>query len=486
MTITFTLAKEVPTGVDAVALGVCSDQLAAVVAAHELDADYLAGRGFTAKLGQTAALPGVPVTLLVGLGSSTVLDAAAFRRAGGALARAASRYTGIATRILDAEAAPARRPAAAQALAEGMVLGSYRYTTYKSEAEAPTLSTVAVVGGGGARVKAALDLGARIGDAVAFARDLVNTPGGDLTPTALAQAAVDIAERENLQISVLDEKAITAAGLGGLLGVNRGSEQPARFIEISWAPPGAKRSLALVGKGITFDSGGLSLKTAAGMTSMKNDMGGAAAILGAMSAIAAVAPKCKVTGYIPATDNMTGGDATRVGDVLRIRNGKTVEVLNTDAEGRLVLADALSLASEAAPDAIVDIATLTGAVVVALGAKVSGLMGSHPGWMGQISEAADHTGERLWQLPLVEDYRSELDSDVADLKNIGKAGSAGTITAGLFLREFVGEGIPWAHLDIAGTGWSDADDLDITKGGTGWGVRLFLELARTFRTPSRS
>jgi len=485
MTITFTLDKEVPAGVDAVALGVCSDQLAATMAAHALDADYLAGRGFTAKLGQIAALPGAPVTLLVGLGSSTELDTNAFRRAGGALARATSRYTGIATRLLDTEAAPARRPAAAQALAEGMVLGSYRYTTYKSEAEAPTLSTVAVLGGGGARVKAALDLGARIGDAVAFARDLVNTPGGDLTPTALAQAAVDIAERENLQISVLDETAIAAAGLGGLLGVNRGSEQPARFIEISWAPPGAKRSLALVGKGITFDSGGLSLKTAAGMTTMKNDMGGAAAILGAMSAIAAVAPKCKVTGYIPTTDNMTGGDATRVGDVLRIRNGKTVEVLNTDAEGRLVLADALSLASEAAPDAIVDIATLTGAVVVALGAKVSGLMGSHPGWMAQISKAADHTGERLWQLPLVEDYRSEIDSDVADLKNIGKAGSAGTITAGLFLREFVADGIPWAHLDIAGTGWSDADDLDITKGGTGWGVRLFLELARAFRTPSR-
>jgi leucyl aminopeptidase len=272
--------------------------------------------------------------------------------------------------------------------------------------------------------------------------------------------------------------------MGGLLGVNRGSQQPARFIEIAWSPPGAKASLALVGKGITFDSGGLSLKTAAGMTSMKMDMGGAAAILGAMSAIAAVAPKCKVSGYIPSTDNMTGGDATRVGDVLRIRNGKTVEVLNTDAEGRLILADGLAMASEAAPDAIVDIATLTGAVEVALGSKVAGLLGSHPGWVDQVRDAAERTGERVWELPLIDDYRSQIDSEVADLKNIGKPGSAGTIVAGLFLREFVGEGIPWAHLDIAGTAWSDADDMEVTKGGTGWGVRLFLELARTFRKPA--
>jgi leucyl aminopeptidase len=171
--------------------------------------------------------------------------------------------------------------------------------------------------------------------------------------------------------------------------------------------------------------------------------------------------------------------------VLRIRNGTTVEVLNTDAEGRLILADGLSMASEAQPDAIVDVATLTGAAIVALGAKVAAIMGSHPGWVEQIGEAADKTGERIWELPLVEEYRSEIDSDIADLKNIGKAGSAGTITAGLFLREFVGEGIPWAHLDIAGTAWSDSDDMDIAKGGTGWGVRLLVELARGFRRPAR-
>ena len=198
-----------------------------------------------------------------------------------------------------------------------------------------------------------------------------------------------------------------------------------------------------------------------------------------------MAPKAKVTAYVPSTDNMLGGDATRVGDVLRIRNGTTVEVLNTDAEGRLVLADALSLASEAEPDAIIDLATLTGAAVVALGSKITGLMGTNEAWVDQVQAAADKAGEKVWRLPLADEYRPELDSEVADLKNIGKAGSAGTITAGLFLREFVGDGIPWVHLDIAGTAWSDADDMEVAKGGTGWGVRLLVELARSFRRPAR-
>jgi leucyl aminopeptidase len=368
-------------------------------------------------------------------------------------------------------------------MAEGLVLGSYRYTTYKSDPDPQPLERVVVVGGGGSRVVASLELGARIAEGVVLARDLVNTPGGELTPSALAQAAVEIAEREGLQISVLTTEDIVAAGMGGLLGVNRGSEQPPRFIELSYAPEGARLSLALVGKGITFDSGGLSLKTAAGMTTMKMDMGGAAAILGAMSAIRAVAPKTKVTAYIPSTDNMTGGDATRVGDVLRARNGTTIEVLNTDAEGRLILADGLAMASEAEPDAILDLATLTGAVEVALGPKVAGLLGSNEAWVDQVRDAAARTGERLWELPMIEDYRSHIDSEVADVKNIGKAGQAGTIVAALFLREFVGEGIPWAHLDIAGTAWTDADDVETPRGGTGYGVRLLLELARTFKRP---
>ena len=492
MAISFSLDKVVPAEADAVAVGVCSDRVGPGDGPADLDWAFLDGRGFTGALGQTAALPGRlldgqagPATIVVGLGRSGGVGPDQVRRAAGALARAASRHGVLAVRLLDAIDEPARRPAAAQALAEGLVLGAYRFSTYQSDPKPSSLDRVVVVGGGGGRVTAALDLGARISEGVVLARDLVNTPGGELTPSRLAEAAVEIAEREGLQISVLDEDAIVEAGLGGLLGVNRGSQQPARFIELCWAPPGAKTSVALVGKGITFDSGGLSLKTAAGMTTMKDDMGGAAAILGAMSVIAAVAPRSRVTAYIPSTDNMTGGDATRVGDVLRIRNGKTVEVLNTDAEGRLILADGLSMASEAEPDAIVDVATLTGAAVVALGAKVTSLMGTHPGWIEQIERAAERTGERVWELPLVEEYRSELDSDIADLKNIGKAGSAGSITAGLFLREFVPSSIPWAHLDIAGTAWSDGDDTYIGKGGTGWGVRLLVELVRSFKRPAR-
>jgi leucyl aminopeptidase len=223
------------------------------------------------------------------------------------------------------------------------------------------------------------------------------------------------------------------------------------------------------------------------MMTMKMDMGGAAAVLGFFAAVQAVAPRCRVRGYLPMTDNMTGGDATRPGDVLTLRNGTTVEVLNTDAEGRLILGDALAVASEGEPDAIVDLATLTGAVEVALGSRIAGLMGNHDGWSEQVAAAAGRAGERLWSLPLPDDYRPLLDSDVADLRNISKGKGAGTITAGLFLREFVGEDIAWAHIDIAGTAWwNDGDDGEFAKGGTGYGVRLLLELARGFVRPKRA
>jgi leucyl aminopeptidase len=214
------------------------------------------------------------------------------------------------------------------------------------------------------------------------------------------------------------------------------------------------------------------------------DMGGAAAVLGCFAALRAVEPSCKVVGYLPMTDNMSDGDATRPGDVLTIRNGTTVEVLNTDAEGRLILADALSLATEDAPDAIVDLATLTGAVEIALGGRIAAVMSNNDSWMTEVEDAAIAAGERVWPLPLPADYRPFLDSDVADLRNISKSRGGGTITAGLFLQEFVGGDIPWAHIDIAGTAWSDADDAETTKGGTGFGVRTLIELARGF-TPRR-
>ncbi|MGH9033270.1 MAG: leucyl aminopeptidase family protein, partial [Acidimicrobiia bacterium] len=273
-----------------------------------------------------------------------------------------------------------------------------------------------------------------------------------------------------------------AEKLGGVLGVGQGSDNPPRFVRLTYAPTGAKGTLALVGKGVVFDSGGLSLKTSSGMETMKTDMSGAAAVIAAMSVLSDAGVKVNVVGYVPMVENMPSGAAIRPGDVLRIRNGKTVEVLNTDAEGRLILADALSLASEDKPDAVVDLATLTGACMVALGDKVAGLMGNDSGWTDQVRAAADRAGEPVWPLPLPGEYRKLLESEVADLRNIGTGNYGGALTAGLFLQEFV-DGVPWAHLDIAGPARAGGDDGYIAKGGTGFGVRTIVELATGFTKP---
>ncbi len=484
MTITISLDRTIPAGVAAVAVPVVRGDLAAA----GLDEGYARQRGFDGSVGQVLVLPGgadaAPARLAVGLGEREAVDVHTFRRAGAALARAASRIESVATTVVDVAAEQGiDRPAALQAFAEGIHLAAYRFTTYKSDPEPSQLERVVVVGGTGAKAARALDLAERIAAGVCLARDLVNEPGGELTPSVLAAAAVEVAEREGLEVEVLDRDAIVERQLGGLLGVNRGSAQEPRFVTLTYEPDNPKGSLALVGKGITFDSGGLSIKTADGMMTMKNDMGGAAAVLGAMSVLRAQGTKAKVTAYLPLTDNMTGPDATRPGDVLRIRNGATVEVLNTDAEGRLILADALSLASEDRPDAIVDVATLTGACVVALGNTIGGLMGNHDDWVDTVRSTADAVGERVWPLPLPAGYRTRLDSDVADLKNVAAGRDGGALTAGVFLREFVADGIPWAHLDIAGPAWGAAEDGEIPKGGTGFGVRLLAELARTFRRP---
>jgi leucyl aminopeptidase len=282
---------------------------------------------------------------------------------------------------------------------------------------------------------------------------------------------------------VWDEKEIRKQRLGGLLGVNRGSEQAPRFLRLEYAPEKPRGTVALVGKGITFDSGGLSLKPSDGMVGMKGDMGGAAAVLGTFRAVAALGSRVRLLGFLPITDNMTGGDATRVGDVLTIRNGKTVEVLNTDAEGRLILADGLSLASEEAPDAIVDLATLTGACMVGLGDRIAGLMSNHDGWRDQVQAAATAAGEDVWPLPLPGYLRGKLDSDLADLKNITDTRYGGALAAGVFLREFVGEGIPWVHLDIAGPADSSVVEGELVKGGTGFGVRTLVELCSSYTKP---
>ena len=464
------------------------------------DLGFLARVGFTGALGEVRTVPGEGdrVVVTVGLGRRAEASPATYRKAGAALAQASSRHRRVATTLLADRPEDLDAADAARALAEGVVLGSYRFSTYKSDAKPQALERIVVVDDGGRATTAALTKGQTVANAVCIARDLVNEPGGSMTPSVFAERAVNLGNEHGFAVRVRDERAIQRARMGGLLGVNRGSTEPPRFLELSWSPPGlaparASRSgagprsranprspmVALVGKGVTFDSGGLSLKSTDGMKAMKGDMAGAAAVLGVFCALGTVRPRVQVKGYVPLTDNMPSGDATRVGDVLHIRNGTTVEVLNTDAEGRLILADALVLASEARPSAIVDLATLTGACKVALGDRIAGLMSNDPALVEQVQAAAAAAGEEVWPLPLPRHLRTKLDSEVADLKNVGGR-EGGALVAGLFLQEFVAEGVPWAHLDIAGPAESSDNDAEIRKGGTGFGVRTVLHLLEGF------
>jgi leucyl aminopeptidase len=446
--------------------------------------ELLAAADFTGKAGQVHRTVGDDgrVVVLVGLGDEAEVDADVARRAGAALAKAAAHLPAVATTLpADVGSQSERSEAAlAQAVVEGIALRTYSYDRYRSEPKASDLAEVVLVGSPADAVRR----GERIAEAVCLTRDLVNEPGGSLTPLVFAEAATEVAEREGLRLSVLDEAAIREERLGGLLGVNRGSFQPPVFIQLGYEPDGAgpdTPTLALVGKGITFDAGGLDIKTAEGMLTMKCDMAGAGAVLGAMSAVAAIAPEVRVAAYLPSTDNMLGPDATRPGDVLTLRSGTTVEINNTDAEGRLVLADALTMAVEGGPAAVVDVATLTGACMVALGTRYAGVMGNHDGWLAQVQEAASRAGEPMWHLPLPDEYRELIDAPIADLRNAGPR-YGGALTAGLFLKEFVGE-VPWAHIDIAGPAFSDdAQDLG-PRGGTGYGVRTLLELIDRFEAP---
>jgi len=462
-------------------------------ATRPLDRGYLAERGFEGKLGQTCALPGRDHTVIaVGLGEANEVTLDGLRRAAAALVKAAWHDKRVATTLLDAAPRGLEKGRAAQAIAEGAALASYRFSVYKREAKPCRVESVTVIGRGAA-AKRGVARGERIAAAVALARDLVNEPAGAMTPRRLAHVAGEIAEREGLTLTVLDEVEIANMGLGGLQGVARGSEEPPRLIELVYEPPRALRSdgraskrrvptLALVGKGITFDSGGLSLKTADGMETMKTDMGGGAAVLAAMSVLPSLEPAVKVVGIVPTTENMPSGSAIKPGDVLKIRNGKTVEVLNTDAEGRLVLADGLSLAVEAGVDAVIDLATLTGACMVALGRTIAGLMGNDDALIDRVGAAAERAGEAVWHLPLPTEYRKDIDSDVADIKNTGSGRYGGALTAGLFLQEFVGD-TPWVHLDIAGPARADSDDGYVAKGGTGFGVRTLVETVLEFAEP---
>jgi leucyl aminopeptidase len=373
---------------------------------------------------------------------------------------------------------------------EGIGLGAYRYDGPRWAERPSRIEQVWIVAGPRgplaerAKRQAAIETAVRRGQVAVEAtwrtREWVNQPPRDMTPTRLAQVATEAAAGAGVRVDVWDESRIEAERLGGLLGVSAGAAEPPRLLRLEYKPRrAAKASIALVGKGITFDSGGLSLKTAAGMMTMKSDMGGAAAVIAATVAAAELQLPVHVTGWVAATENMPSGTAIHPGDVLVARNGTSIEVLNTDAEGRLVLADALSLAAEEDPDAIVDIATLTGGQRVALGDGMAAVMGTDEALVRRAIAAGEAAGEPLWQLPLVSSYRKKLDSEVADLRNVTGNTAASAVMAALFLKEFTA-GRPWAHLDIAGPSWSDSEDGWITKGGTGWGARTLIELLRSW------
>jgi leucyl aminopeptidase len=482
LTITFTAASELPAEATLLGVPVYAGLTSPAGSGAEVDTAFLEAAGFEGKVGQTERLLATDgsVIVAVGVGDPKAVNADALRSAGAAFVRAAGQAR-VGAVTLTAARGRLASGAASQAVVEGIAMASYRYSAHKSNPKAVHLKAITVLGGD----RAGVNRGAVVADAVASARDWVNEPPRTMTPRRLAAVATELAFAGGLDVDVWDEGRMSMERLGGLLGVSAGAAEPARMIRLTYDPPGATATLALVGKGITFDSGGLSLKSSDGMRTMKDDMGGAAAVLAAMGALPALRVPTRVIAYLCCTENMPSGTAMHVGDVLTIRNGTTVEVLNTDAEGRLVLADGLSLAAEESPDAIIDVATLTGAQRVALGDKVAALMTNDDGLAGQILEAASRAGEPAWRLPLWQDYRSQLDSDVADLKNIGAASNASAIVAALFLQEF-SDGRPWAHLDIAGPSWTDAEDGWLTKGGTGWGVRTLIEVAMRFEATGRS
>lgn len=433
---------------------------------------YLDGADFTGKEGEVLCLPGaglVPqgTVVLVGLGEAP--DAEVLRRAAGGAGRALTRAGAVATTL------GKRLDGGEAAVALGFLLGQYSFQKHRSRPKPAATTSLRLIDAD-ATALAAVERAAVVAAAVAKARDLVNEPSVNKPPEFLAGVAREIGERTGVRVKVYEKDELAAGGFGGILGVNAGSVEPARLVEMWYEPPGARAFLAMVGKGIVFDSGGLSLKPADNMETMKTDMSGAAAVLAAMEAIATLEVPVKVLALTPLTENMPSGSALRPGDVLKARNGKTIEVLNTDAEGRLVLADGLSLAAEAGPDLIVDLATLTGACMIALGEEIAGLFGTG-GAPEKVRLAAAAAGERVWELPLPADYRKKIDSDVADMKNTGPR-YGGAINAALLLKEFVGD-VPWAHLDIAGPARATEAAHYLAKGGTGFGVRTLVALAES-------
>jgi leucyl aminopeptidase len=496
-TIAVRKASAVTVKVDAVVIGVApadGGAVALIAGADGID-DALGGSlvqtlralGAKGKADEVTLVPSggavaAPVIAAVGLGKDRNVDndaaLEALRRAAGAAVR---RLTGKAGTV--AFALTADDAADIGAVAEGALLGAYSYERYRSTqgGDRPTpIATLTILTekSRDKAVKNALTRAQSVARAVNLTRSWVNAAPSDLYPAAFADQAKAEAKKAKLAVEVLDQKALTTGGYGGIIGVGQGSERPPRLVRLTYRPARAKKHLAFVGKGITFDTGGISLKPADSMVTMKCDMGGAAAVLAATTAIAELGLPVAVTAYAPMAENMPSGSAQRPSDVLTMYGGKTVEVLNTDAEGRLVLADAIVRAGEDKPDLIVDVATLTGACMVALGARTFGIMANDDELATNVRAIAARVGEDGWPLPIPEGTRERLESKVADLANIATQRLGGALVAGAFLQDFVADGIAWAHLDIAGPSFNEGGPFGYTpSGGTGSAVRTLIGLA---------
>jgi len=494
MTVTLLTSQSTPTATDADALviGVFQGADGPVPALDTGEIDVmgaLTALGATGKPEEltkipTAGLPGgntarlvTPVIAAVGLGPDPGQDQAErqpylerLRRAAGAATRELT--SGRAKRIVIA--LPADEPDESEAVSLGALLGGYAFRKYRTTGNSPTDAELIVH----TSHDAAADRARILAKAMSLVRDLVNTAPADMVPSDLAAAAERVAAASGLGVQVLDENELAKDQYGGILAVGMGSAHPPRLVRLEYTHPDATTTVVFAGKGITFDSGGLSLKPPKAMETMKADMSGAAAVLGALQAIAALGPAVNVIGYMPLAENMPGGGAQRPSDVITIYGGKTVEVMNTDAEGRLVLADALARAGADAPSLLIDVATLTGAQTVALGNRTAGVMASDDALAAQVADSARRAGEAMWPMPLPEDLRKGLESAVADIANVASDRSAGMLVGGLFLREFVPAGVRWAHLDIAGPAFNDGAAYGyISKGGTGAAVRTLAQIA---------
>lgn len=457
------------------------DELSGGVVSSVIESGELKGKeGETAYLHLTGENRGFKRLLLIGVGErADYLAAQVSQLAGTAIRFLTSRHVKTIAVLPRAEGGPEE---IASTVVQGAIIGQFepnKYRTIDKEQKEIDRLTVLIEGAEQSALQRGVERGRIIGDAVNLTRDLANEPGGYLTPTIMAERAREIATRFNLEVDVLDEKRMEAEGMGSLLSVTRGSDEPAQLIVLKYTPKDgtgtdAEGLLAFVGKGITFDSGGISLKPGENMELMKYDMSGGATVLGVMQALAQLQLPVSVLGVVPCAENLPSGKATKPGDVVRAMTGKTIEVINTDAEGRLILADAIAYARKLGATRVVDLATLTGAVTIALGDVNVAILGTDQDLIDEVINSGKEVGEKFWQLPLDKEYTKQIKSDIADIKNVGGR-KAGTITAAAFLKEFA-EGLSWAHLDIAGTAWGDEAKPYRSKGPTGIAVRTLINL----------